>query len=346
MKNPTNLKLILSVSLWLGLMASCTNQSENNNLISDSQGPGLLGQSFPGEKAELFAPGIASTGIASRDVSISPDGKEVCFALSSHDFSYASIFLSRKTADGWTKPEIFPFATDSRYIYFEPTFSPDGERIYFLSNRPANGDGEPVSEDIWYSERTADGWSAPKNAGSGVNTQSNEFFASLTNDGTLYFTRADETDGRQYIYRARPQADTFATAERLPKQVNCGTTQFNAFVAPDESYVIVPAFGREDSFGGADYYITFRNANDQWSEPQNMGPEVNSAARAEWSPYVSPDGKYFFFMTNKIPDGERQQEMSYDFFNALQTNPYNGTSNTYWMKADFIESLRENAKFE
>jgi len=327
-------------------MGSCTNVSDNQNLIPNSQGPGPLGQQLPGEQAELFAPDIVSTGMSSRDVSISPDGQEVCFALSSHDFSYASIFVSRKTAKGWTKPEIFPFATDSRYIYFEPTFSPDGERIYFLSNRPANGDGEPVSEDIWYSERTADGWSAPKNAGSGVNTQSNEFFASLTNDGTLYFTRADENDGRQYIYRARPQSDTFATAERLPKQVNCGTTQFNAFVAPDESYVIVPAFGREDSFGGADYYITFRNANDQWSEPQNMGAEVNSAARAEWSPYVSPDGNYFFFMTNKIPEGERQQEMSYDFFNALQTNPHNGTSNTYWMKANFIETLRENAKFE
>lgn len=345
MKMSTHFSHLVLGFLSIALVTGCTGGEQGNSLLPDTSGPGPLGQTYPGEKAELFASGIASTGLSSRDVTITPEGNEVCFALSSHDFSYASLFISKKTEAGWTQPTILPFATNSKYIFYEPAFSPDGKRIYFLSNRPADGEGAPVSEDIWYSERTENGWGKPVNAGAGVNTASNEFFASLTNDGTLYFTRADTSDGREYIYRAKRQADTFANAERLPRQVNCGTTQFNAFVAPDESYVIVPAFGRDDSFGGADYYISFRNEADEWSEPQNMGSRVNSAAQAEWSPYVSPDGNYFFFMSNRIPDKARQKRMSYAFFDSLQTNPYNGTSNTFWIQATFIDSLKANAVF-
>ena len=60
--------------------------------------------------------------------------------------------------------------------------------------------------------------------------------------------------------------------EKLPPQVNSGRSQFNAFVAPDESYLIVPIEGRSDSIGGCDYYVVFRNPDDRWSEPINLGP--------------------------------------------------------------------------
>lgn len=332
--------------MLLSGITGCMPAGKDNSGMLQQKGPGPLGQSLPGDEPELFAPGIASTGMASRDITISPDGQEVCFALSSHDFSYASIFISKKTPEGWTKPEILPFATDSRYLFFEPFLSPDGQRIFFLSNRPEDGHKAPANEDIWYSRRTPSGWSAPINAGPGVNTSGNEFFPSVTVEGTLYFTRADTTDGKQYIYRSAWDGEKFEEAERLPKQVNCGVTRFNAFVAPDESYVIVPAFGRSDSFGGADYYIVFRNQQEQWSQPQNMGPDVNSKARAEWSPYVSPDGRYFFFMSNRIPENKRTKKMTYSFFDSLQTHPLNGTSNTYWMKAEVIDSLRKTAVFE
>ena len=42
--------------------------------------------------------------------------------------------------------------------------------------------------------------------------------------------------------------------ELLPEQVNCGANRFNAFVSPDESFVIVPAAGMEDAYDGVDYY--------------------------------------------------------------------------------------------
>jgi hypothetical protein len=37
--------------------------------------------------------------------------------------------------------------------------------------------------------------------------------------------------------------------EKLPPQVNSGLTQYNAFIDPDEKYLIVPVNGRNDTFG-------------------------------------------------------------------------------------------------
>ncbi|MEE8526791.1 MAG: hypothetical protein V3T72_22890 [Thermoanaerobaculia bacterium] len=42
----------------------------------------------------------------------------------------------------------------------------------------------------------------------------------------------------------------YAEPERLPPQVNTGRDRFNAFIAADESFLILPIFGRDDSLGG------------------------------------------------------------------------------------------------
>jgi len=94
-----------------------------------------------------------------------------------------------------------------------------------------------------------------------------------------------------------------------------------------------------DSYGGVDYYISFRDQYDQWSEPVNMGSAVNSKATGEWSPYVSPDGKYFFFMSNRIKDTLTAIS---DYQDLLKLHNYsqNGNSDIYWVSAEIIEKLK------
>jgi len=176
---------------------------------------------------------------------------------------------------------------------FSPYVSPDGRRLFFCTDRPRAGDG-PAREDhdIWVAERTDGGWGAPRPLSDGVNSDRPDFFPSVTNDGTLYFTRDDPGRGPSVIMRARLRADgTYGEAETLPAAVNIGRTRFNAFVAPDESYLIIPAYGMADSRGATDYYIVFRSPDDAWSEAVNLGDAVNTAGGREFSPYVSPDGR-------------------------------------------------------
>ena len=134
--------------------------------------------------------------------------------------------------------------------------------------------------------------------------------------------------------------------EMLPKNINMGRARFNALISPDESFIIVPAFGMPDSFGATDYYIVFRNENDQWSKPINMGAFVNSVNGQEWSASLSPDGNFLFFMSAKIPENvQLPVKLSTITFEEMNNTCQNGNSDIYWIKTDFIKELKKMAEY-
>jgi len=75
---------------------------------------------------------------------------------------------------------------NTKYIETSPCLSPDGNTLYFVSNRPGGFGGK----DIWASERLSNGnWSEPFNLGSKVNTAEDEESPFMMTDGaTLYFS--------------------------------------------------------------------------------------------------------------------------------------------------------------
>ncbi len=299
-----------------------------------------VGQPVPGTEPELFAPGLVSTGCATRDVAITPDGDEFYFCQAIAGYRYSAIMVSRRVDGRWTPPEVAPFSRDPRWLHLEPALSPDGQKLFFLSNRPKTGE-EEGDNDIWVVNRVADGWGEPYNLGQPINTDGAEFFPSLTQDGTLYFCRTAPDSRAHQLYRSRLVDGAYQEPERLPDTVNAGPSQFNAFVAPDESYLIFGAVGLPDNRGGADYVICFRNEDDTWTEPINLGDRINRPTGAQWSPYVTGDGKYFFFMSSRVsPADEASETMSYRRLRELATIPGNGGASIYWVKADFIAELR------
>ncbi len=308
---------------------------------SDRTGP-LLGQRAPGTTPDLFAPGIVSTGGIERDLAITPDGREIYFGVAGPGYLFSTVMVTRLVDGRWTEPAVVPGLDDPRYLNLEPALSPDGNTLYFLSNRPDETTGMPAgNQDIWFLTRTPTGWSAPRNLGASVNSAAPEYFPSVTRDGTIYFTREDQPGSRaSTIWRARRRDGGYAPAERLPRQVNSGTSQYNAFIAPDESYIIVPTDGRPDSLGGCDYYIVFRNPDDRWSEPINLGPAINTRGTQEHSPYVSPDGKYFFFMSSRMARPER---LTAEWVREVHAQPGNGNSDIYWVDASVVTGLRAKA---
>jgi len=297
-----------------------------------------LGQTPPGDKARLFAPGIVSDGFNNRDLAMMPDGSEIYYAVNMRNFDMSAILAVHRLNAGWSKPEVAPFARDGNFNYLEPAISPDGSKFFFVRS---NRDGTN-NNDIWVMDREEAGWGAPVMLGENINTGVSETFPSITNDGTLYFSRVSDDPGVEHIYRSQLVNGQYAPAEMLPKNVNSGKTQFNAFVAPDESYLVVSVYGREDSIGSIDYYIVFRNRDDHWSEPINMGETINTKGAQEYSPYVSRDGKYFFFMSTRLSVNNdlRNEGYSLENLSTVHTTPGNGNSDIYWIDAGIIETLR------
>lgn len=328
--------LIVVTIIAITSFAGCTKQIGENNLKGE-----YIGQPAPGNKAELFAPGVISTGIQNRDIAITPDGNEIYTCAIVGNFNYTKIIVTKNINGSWSKPELASFSRNIRYKDIEPAISPDGSKFYFVSNRPDSASGKfDDNWDIWVMDRIEDGWSDPVNLGAPVNTAANEFFPSVTNSGSIYFNRNDVETREEFIFKSELIDGKYSEAEKLPGNVNCGRARYNAFVSPDESYIIVPVYGMEDSFGGTDYYIVYHNSDDQWSDPINLGEKINSAAGKEWSPYVTRDGKYFFFMSQKLNDSINNEKIDYKFLIDLHNSPENGDTDIYWIKADFIDDLR------
>jgi len=325
------------------LLASCASPTEAPPAAPSLTGP-YLGQPLPGSEAQIFAPELISTGLSTRDVAMTPDGSEFYFGVSMGNFHYATIAFTKRVGGVWSPPEVVDFCRDARYVNAEPHITPDGKRLLFLSTRPIPGQDEKGNQDIWAVDRVDDGWGEPYNLGAPINTKGGEFFPSVTNDGTLYFTRSPEGTRENYIFRSRRVDGVYQEPEKLPAPLNTSPLHFNAFVAPDESYLIVPTT-REDTLGGIDYYIFFRGDDGKFGEAINMGPTVNSAAGPEWSPYVSRDGKYFFFMA-RARDGKPAEPALLDWKTLLelQRSSKNGDSNIYWVDASFIEKLRPHVE--
>jgi Tol biopolymer transport system component len=336
------MKSFLSLFLILSLNFSISSAQQKQITGLELSGP-YLGQSPPTDEPKVFAPGIVSDGMHNRDITISADGKEIYFCSAAGNYNYSAIFVTKLINGKWTLPESLPFASDPRYINLEPALSPDGKKLFFLSNRPDTENGETVNDqDIWVSERQGDQWGKPYNLGAPVNTDAGEFFPSVTNDGALYFTRDDKQTRKNFIYRSRFVNGKYTEPEKLGEEINSGQSQYNAFIAPDESFIIVPVFGRSDSKGGTDYYIVYRTPDDKWSAPINLGDKINTAQTQEWSPYVSPDGKYFFFMSTRL-NSERESgkiPLTFDELKNIHNSPQNGNSDIYWISTRFINELK------
>lgn len=332
-----HIPLILS---FLGLI-HCAQQDDWTIL----KGP-YLGQKTPGTVPELFAPGIVSDGLNNRDVAITPDGKEIYFGTSVGGTEYVTILCSREEKGIWTRPEVVSFATNPKYMFYEPCISSDGNKLFFTSNMPLNDSTSRNDPNIWFVRRNGETWGTPTALDTTVNSIYHEYFPSITQDGTLYFTRGSAS-GIYSIYRSAYVNGKYTNAVELPGEVNSGTTRFNAFVARDESYLILSIYGLKETIGGMDYYIVFRSENDTWGNPINLGEQINTKGNDEYSPYVSPDGRYFFFMSKRsIQDKLKPDRLSYHFIKKVNTMPQNGYSDIYWVDAKILEQLKPDTLME
>lgn len=335
-------KHLYPVFLIIGLIiTSClSNHNESDNLVIRGE---YFGQTPPGDSASIFAPGIISTGMDERDFAISPDGNEIFFCREAGNFRYVTIFYSRRSDNVWSVPETFEFCTNPAYKYIEPHLSPDGTKLYFISTMPADSSSHG-NEDIWVCTKTAGKWSEPRNLGAPVNTTSKEFFPSVTINGTIYYTHLDTVANEEFIYRSKLVNGAYQEPEKLSTNVNIGRARYNAFVASDESYIIIPAYGMPDSYGATDYYISFRDTLDNWSLPVNMGPNINTSYSREWSASVTADGKYLFLMSDRM-GGMSLRKLSTESLQLFHNSPQNGSSDIYWISSTIIDKLRENAQF-
>lgn len=140
---------------------------------------------------------------------ISPDGQWIFMTACNRKDGEGScdIYISRKTANGWSEPRNPKTPLNSDKWESQPGFSVDGKTLYFSSNRPGGKGGM----DIWYSTFiTGKGWGEPKNLVI-INTAGNEQSPFIhPDDQTLYFSSDGLPGlGKQDLFYCRRQPDGY-----------------------------------------------------------------------------------------------------------------------------------------
>jgi len=132
------------------------------------------------------------------------------------------------------------------------------------------------------------------------------------------------------IYQSRCVNGIYQQQERLNEPISTGYGEYDAFVAPDEDYLM---FGsdRPGGYGRYDTYICFKKDDGSWTHPVNAGSKLNSIS---WDNriLVTPDGKYMFFVSGR-PHPLLNDE--------LENGKYTSVTGFYWVDASFIKKLKK-----
>jgi len=117
-------------------------------------------------------------------IGLSLDGQKL-FLYRDDEKGIGNIYVTKKKGDKWSKPKALPAPINSKHQETAACYSPDGNTIYFVSNRPGGYGGK----DIYMSTKKKGKWGEAKNLGAIVNSTEDEDGAFLHPDGkSLYFS--------------------------------------------------------------------------------------------------------------------------------------------------------------
>ena len=273
-----------------------------------------LGQEPPGMTAKRFPPDSLLAGGNwwwHGSPVFTPDGLEMFWTEYVHyspTDEHATLFTMKVEDNNWSHIQHPPFGNIDHFEN-NPVLSVSGDTLFFFSMRPT-GVYHMVT-------RTSSGWSEPvallvpipSGFSFGLEIAVNRY-------GDLYIELSSQTNPEPDIYVSRYQNGTYQMAQNLGEEVNTEYAEWGPFIDPDDQYLIFSS-NRPGMIGQQfDLYISFKNADLSWTEPINMGYEVNSTGA--FFPYVTLDKQYLFFNT------ARPGDMGY---------------NAYWISAEIIDSL-------
>ncbi len=138
-----------------------------------------------------------------------------------------------------------------------------------------------------------------------VNTDFHEASVAITNDGkTIYFTRDNvnkrnrlsyDKDGTTHlkIYKASLDNGNWADIEELPFNDDVFSSGHPTLSVDNKKLYFVSDREHVNALGQTDIYVVDIYDDGSYSEPQNLGPNVNTEGR-EMFPYIAKDNTLYF----------------------------------------------------
>ena len=190
------------------------------------------------------------------------------------------------------QPENLGENINSDYGEYAPKISPDGETLYFIRRNYPNGYG---GEDIYVSNIDENGdWSNAQNIGIPLNNQHPNGVYSISQDGQELFLHNSYPNSSNYpsLTRLEDQSWSDPITQFIPNFDSKGSYH-NGCLSADGKYLLM-SINRNDSYGGNDIYLMKKDEYDNWENPMNLGPSINTYAE-EGSIFIAADGQTIYF---------------------------------------------------
>ena len=220
-------------------------------------------------------------------IALSPDGNELYYGERT-GYSSSSVKNLVKTSffdNNWNEPEIL--YSDS---CVSPALSPDGSTLFFHSNLQVYAT-RGLQNDTTVTQSIA-------------KTADPIYCVQYTQSGKFYFASSVNGSNNIYdiFYMEINETDTIIKNLGISKQAKLS---WDFYIARDESFILLllEKGNNEDKysfFGDRDLFISFRESDDTWSRPVNLGENINGACYSwKWGQYVSDDYKNLFFSSGE-----------------------------------------------
>lgn len=180
-----------------------------------------------------------------------------------------------------------------------PSITANNTELYFTVCEDING---YQNCDIYYSERTANSWTAPQSVGDHINRRDSwESQPSVSANGDILYFASNREGGMGgldlYICK-RKEDGTWSKPENAGAPINTRKDEKTPFIHSDSKTIYFTSNGQM-GLGGFDIYYARANDTGAWQEPQNIGYPINSEDD-DLGLFVSLDGKTGYFASNKL----------------------------------------------
>ncbi len=230
-------------------------------------------------------------------IAFSPSGNGIVCGLTDSEWSTSTIIYTYKKSGEWTPFDTIPFC--KKGINSNPTFLNDS--VLYFSSRENTQLERSTDFDIFKCIWENDTWTTPSIVKELSQDTCREFMGTFSKNGEVFFTRLEKLKQPERhnplnneIYVGKLKNGRFQDIKNLGKVINTDSDEFCAFIDPKGNYLVFGS-NRNDGFGKVDTYLSFRTKDGNWTNPQNMGDNINSA-EIDADAVVTPDGKYLFFI--------------------------------------------------
>lgn len=224
------------------------------------------------------------------------------------------IYTAERGATGWMNIQSLPFNMDE-YSTMHPTISPDGNTLYFASDRPGGFGGN----DIWMVEKNGENWGNPVNLGPNINTEGNDAFPFLHYSGYLFYASDGQEEGLGGldIYSVNTANMPDASAQILSAPFN----------SPDDDFGLIL-----DDSGTKGYFSSDR--------PGGTGKDDIYGFESEWS-LAGEMSEHIVHIAVQVQDAKTKHALPQSSVFVIEKDPFGGAAGELLYDMEVIKKPQE-----